>query len=82
MSTAPDAKSALDVLRRQRVEVVVTDLMMPGASGIDLLKATKTVSPETEVIVMTAYGTVETAVEAMRGARTTSWRSRSSACRS
>ena len=67
VSTAPDAKTALDLLRRQRVEVLVTDLMMPGASGIDLLKAVKTVAPETEVIVMTAYGTVETAVEAMRG---------------
>jgi DNA-binding NtrC family response regulator len=47
--------------------VVVTDLMMPGLSGIDLLKAVKAVAPETEVIMMTAYGTVETAVEAMRG---------------
>ncbi|MBL8602583.1 MAG: sigma-54-dependent Fis family transcriptional regulator [Myxococcales bacterium] len=65
--TAPDAKGALELLRRQRVPVVVTDLMMPGLSGLDLLKAVKAVAPETEVIMMTAYGTVETAVEAMRG---------------
>jgi two-component system response regulator HydG len=64
--TAPDARAALEVLRKQRAHIVLTDLMMPGLSGIDLLKAIKTVSPETEVILMTAYGTVETAVEAMR----------------
>src|SRR6187399_211512 len=64
--TAHDAKSALDLMRKQRTHVVVTDLMMPGLSGMDLLKAIKTISPETEVVMMTAYGTVETAVEAMR----------------
>src|SRR5262249_23121608 len=64
--TSGDAKSALEAMRKHRVHVVVTDLMMPGLSGMDLLKAIKTVTPETEVVMMTAYGTVETAVEAMR----------------
>lgn len=64
--TTSDAKSALEMLRKHRVHVVVTDLMMPGLSGMDLLKAIKTITPETEVVMMTAYGTVETAVEAMR----------------
>src|SRR5439155_934835 len=41
-------------------------LMMPGMSGIDLLKASKSISPETETVLMTAYGTVENAVEAMK----------------
>ena len=63
---ASGAKRALDVCRRHRVQVVVTDLMMPGTSGLELLKALKTVSPETEVVLMTAYGTVETAVQAMK----------------
>jgi DNA-binding NtrC family response regulator len=63
---AEGARAALDALRKQRVHVIVTDLMMPGSSGIDLLRAAKAVSPETEVVVMTAYGTIETAVEAMR----------------
>lgn len=63
---AGDARSALDLLRKQRVHVVVTDLMMPGLSGLDLLRAIKTMAHETEVVLMTAYGTVETAVEAMR----------------
>ena len=59
---------SLDILRKQRVDVILTDLQMPvgGISGVDLLKATRSIAPETEVILMTAYGTVETAVEAMK----------------
>ena len=64
--TADGARAALDLARRHRVHVVLTDLMMPGTSGIELLRAIKELSPDTEVVVMTAYGTVETAVQAMR----------------
>jgi len=64
--TAASAKEALEIARTRRVHVVLTDLQMPGPSGLDLLKALKQVSPDTEVVVMTAYGTVETAVQAMR----------------
>ncbi|MGM0576669.1 MAG: sigma-54-dependent transcriptional regulator [Myxococcota bacterium] len=64
--TASDGKEALDLLREQRVGVCLTDLMMPGMSGLDLLRAAKTISPETEFVLMTAFGTVETAVEAMK----------------
>ena len=64
--TASDAAAGLEVLRRQRVSVLLTDLMMPRTTGMDLLKAAKTVAPETEVVLMTAYGTVETAVAAMK----------------
>jgi len=63
---AKDGKEALALLRKSRVSVVLTDLMMPRMSGLDLLRAAKTVSPETEFILMTAFGTVETAVEAMK----------------
>jgi two-component system, NtrC family, response regulator HydG len=63
---APDGKEGLEMLRKRRIDVCLTDLMMPGVSGVDLLKAARQVSPETEVVLMTAYGTVETAVEAMR----------------
>ena len=63
---AKDGKDALEVVRKRRIDVVLTDLMMPGISGVDLLKAVKQLSPETETVVMTAYGTVEAAVEAMR----------------
>jgi DNA-binding NtrC family response regulator len=64
--TADGAKAALDVMRGHRVQVVLTDLMMPGTSGLELLRAIKQLSPDTEVVMMTAYGTVETAVQAMR----------------
>lgn len=64
--TAENAKDALEIARKHRIEVVLTDLQMPGTSGLELLKALKQVSPDTEVVMMTAYGTVETAVQAMR----------------
>src|SRR5580700_1631723 len=64
--TADGAKAALELVRSHRVQVVLTDLMMPGVSGIELLRALKQLSPDTEVVMMTAYGTVETAVQAMR----------------
>ena len=64
--TAGGAKEALAIARSHRVEVVLTDLMMPGVSGLELLKALRQVLPDTEVVLMTAYGTVETAVQAMR----------------
>ena len=66
-------------MRTHRVHVVLTDLMMPGTTGLELLRALKQVSPDTEVVLMTAYGTVETAVRRCARARTTSSRSRSSA---
>jgi two-component system response regulator HydG len=64
--TARGGAEALELLRREPVSILLTDLVMPGMSGLDLLKASKSVSPETETILMTAYGTVENAVEAMR----------------
>jgi two-component system response regulator HydG len=66
VSTAESGGEALEILRREPVTVLVTDLMMPGMSGEELLRAAKAISPETEVVLMTAYGTVETAVAAMK----------------
>jgi two-component system response regulator HydG len=66
VARARSGAEALEVLRRGRVQVVVTDLMMPGMGGDALLRAVKALSPETEVVLMTAYGTVETAVAAMK----------------
>ena len=64
--TAGSGGEALDIIRREAVWVLLTDLMMPGMSGMDLLRASKSVAPETETVLMTAYGTVENAVEAMK----------------
>ena len=63
---ASSGDEGLDIVRRERPAVVLTDLKMPGMDGVALLKATKELSPSTEVVLMTAYGTVETAVEAMK----------------
>jgi two-component system response regulator HydG len=64
--TAGSGGEALDIIRRDPISVLLTDLMMPGMSGMDLLRASKSVAPETETVLMTAYGTVENAVEAMK----------------
>jgi two-component system response regulator HydG len=66
VALAKSGAAALDALRRERAPVVVTDLMMPGMGGDELLRAIKTLAPETEVVLMTAYGTVEAAVAAMK----------------
>jgi two-component system response regulator HydG len=64
--TATSGQKALDACRHQEVHVVVSDLMMPGMNGIELVRALKTIVPDAEVVLMTAFGTVEKAVEAMR----------------
>ncbi|MFT5429490.1 MAG: two-component system response regulator HydG [Myxococcota bacterium] len=64
--TASNAREALEIIRNQPIAVVVTDYQMPGMTGIDLLRSVRGVSPETDVILITAYGTIEMAVEAMK----------------
>jgi len=63
---AESGRDAITKFRARPGDLVLTDLKMPGMTGIDLLKAVRTIDPDVEVIVMTAYGTVETAVEAMK----------------
>jgi DNA-binding NtrC family response regulator len=64
--SAPSATRALEICRERKVDVVLTDLMMPGVSGLEFTRALKSIAPDVEVVVMTAYATVETAVECMR----------------
>ena len=64
--TASSGTLALDLVRQRPVDIILTDLMMPQMSGKDLLLNTKAIGAETDVIVMTAFGTVENAVDAMR----------------
>jgi two-component system, NtrC family, response regulator HydG len=59
-------RDALSVLSAQRVDVVVTDLRMPDIDGFELLQAAIELDPSCTVIVMTAYGTLDTALEATR----------------
>jgi len=61
-----DSIKAADALREQRFDIGFYDLKMSPIDGLELLKETKKISPETTVILMTAHGSVETAVEAMK----------------
>ena len=63
---AEDGAAALRLLPGDGYDVVLTDLRMPGIDGMEVLRSVKQLAPETEVIVMTAYGTIESAVEAIR----------------
>ncbi len=64
--TADSGEAGLALFRREKPPVVVTDIQMPGISGYDLLREVKAAHPETLVIVVTAFGSVEKAVEAMK----------------
>ncbi|RLB42315.1 MAG: sigma-54-dependent Fis family transcriptional regulator [Deltaproteobacteria bacterium] len=64
--TTDSAEQALRIIRDSDLDLVITDMKMPGMSGMELLEATKKINPELPVIMMTAYGTIEMAVEAMK----------------
>jgi two-component system NtrC family response regulator len=64
--TAPSGLIALDILRSEPIDLVLTDVMMPGMDGIELLEQIKELDPTLPVMVMTAHGSVERAVEAMQ----------------
>lgn len=66
LSQAANGEEALRVLGRQAIEIIVTDLKMPVMSGIELVRRVKAEHPSIEIIVLTAYGTVDSAVEAMK----------------
>lgn len=66
VTLAENGKQALSLLKVQEFDLVVTDMKLPEMTGIEILKMAKQRHPETVVIVMTAFGTVENAVEAMR----------------
>ena len=67
VASAASVKQALSMIQIRSYDLVITDLKMPEGSGIDLLKQVRAQYPEIIVIILTAFGTVETAVEAMRG---------------
>lgn len=59
-------RAGLDLLRERSFDVIITDLRLPEVDGLHILKACKQFSPKSKVILITAYGSVETAVEAMK----------------
>ncbi len=64
--TVADAESALKGLAREPADLIITDLKLPGMNGLEFLQEARRVNSATPMIVMTAYGSVETAVEAMK----------------
>ena len=63
---AENGKEALDILKQKRFDMVITDLKMPKMDGMSLLEEVKKIDPDFPIVVITAYGTIENAVEAMQ----------------
>jgi DNA-binding NtrC family response regulator len=63
---ASEGQQALEFVRAQPVAIAILDILMPGISGVELLKRIKEISPRTEIIMLTAYETLETARQALR----------------
>src|SRR5688572_29788398 len=64
--TAEDAEAALNAIGEQQFSCVITDVTMPGRSGYELLREIKSTHPELPVVIMTAFGTIPQAVQAIR----------------
>jgi len=66
VTTAQDGQRAISLIASREFDVVLTDLRMPGADGFEVLRFVKARAPDTEVIMMTAYATVQDAVSSMK----------------
>jgi DNA-binding NtrC family response regulator len=66
VSVCTDGRSALDLLAREPLDLILLDYKMPGLSGLDTLREIRQTQVKTPIIIMTAYGTTETAIEAMK----------------
>ena len=64
--TAEDGEAALRVIKEKTIDLVTLDLKMPGMKGIDVLKEIKKLNPNIEIIIVTGYGTLKTATDAMK----------------
>lgn len=63
--TAKDGLEAIATLRRDHIGLIITDLRMPGADGIEVLRQAMRIDPDIAVVILTAYGTLDSALEAM-----------------
>ncbi len=67
ISLYKNGKEAIQGLKKSRVDVVIADLMMPGADGLSVLRQAKEINPEIVVILMTGYASLDTALQAIHG---------------
>lgn len=66
VTTAENGEEGLAIMKRQYLDLIVTDLMMEGIDGLEVLKAVKEYDPEISVIILTGFGELSTAIEALR----------------
>ncbi len=64
--TADNGPKALEIIEKERLGIVIADLVMPGMDGIELMKKAKEIQPSIEVIIITAYASIPTAIAAMK----------------
>lgn len=63
--SAKDGFEAIDVIRKENFDMLITDLVMPGIDGIELIKSSLKINPELATVIITAYGTLDSALKAI-----------------
>jgi DNA-binding response OmpR family regulator len=66
VSSAPNGQAAVEYVRTHPIDLMIVDLRMPGMDGLEVVQVINQISPETEVILLTAFGSTETAIQALR----------------
>jgi DNA-binding response OmpR family regulator len=66
VNSVPNGQAAVEYVRTNPVELLIVDLRMPGMDGLEVIQVVNQIAPETEVILLTAFGTTETAIQALR----------------
>ena len=66
VNAVPNGQAAVEYVRTHPVDLMIVDLRMPGMDGLEVVQVVNSVSPETEVVLLTAFGTTETAIQALR----------------
>ncbi|WKZ38114.1 MAG: response regulator transcription factor [Anaerolineales bacterium] len=66
VAVAPNGQAAVEHVRTHTVDLMIVDLKMPGMDGLEVVQVVNQISPETEVILLTAHGSTETAIQALR----------------
>ncbi|HJS17482.1 MAG TPA: response regulator transcription factor [Anaerolineales bacterium] len=66
VNAVPNGQAAVEFVRTHPVDLMVVDLRMPGMDGLEVIQVVNQISPETEIILLTAFATTETAIQALR----------------